>query len=74
MSKPVILVVEDDANFRRVLQYQLTEAGYKTAVAEKAEKALELFSEHRYQVVLTDLNLPDLDGLQATQRILAERP
>ncbi len=74
MSKPAILVVEDDANFRRVLQYQLTEAGYKAAVAENAEKALELFSENRYQVVLTDLNLPDLSGEEVLRQIKHQSP
>lgn len=74
MSKPTILVVEDDASFRRVLQYQLTEAGYKTAVAENAKKALDLFLEHPYQVVLTDLNLPDLSGEEVLRQIKHQSP
>jgi two-component system NtrC family response regulator len=74
MSRPTILVVEDDANFRRVLQYQLTEAGYNATVAETAEKALELFSEHRYQVLLTDLNLPDLSGEEVLRKIKHQSP
>jgi len=69
-----ILIVEDDASFRRVLEYQLTEAGYKTTVVENGEKALELFSEHRYQVVLTDLNLPGLSGEEVLQRIKKQSP
>ena len=74
MNRCTILVVEDDANFRRVLQYQLTEAGYKPAVAENGEKALGLFSEHRYQVVLTDLNLPDLSGEEVLRQIKQKSP
>ena len=74
MSKSTILVVEDDASFRRILEYQLTEAGCKTAVAESGIKALELFSEHRYQVVLTDLNLPDLNGKEVLEQIKRQSP
>ncbi len=74
MNKSTILVVEDDANFRRVLQYQLSEAGYDTAVAENGKKALELFSEHRYRVVLTDLNLPDFNGEEVLQQIKRQSP
>jgi two-component system NtrC family response regulator len=69
-----ILIVEDDASFRRILEYQLTEAGYKTTVVENGEKALELFSEHRYQVVLTDLNLPGLSGEEVLQQIKQQSP
>ena len=45
MNAPTILIVEDDANFRRVLEYQLNKAGYRTTVAENGTKALELFAE-----------------------------
>ena len=69
-----ILIVEDDASFRRVLEYQLNEAGYKTTIAENGEKALELFSEHRYQVVLTDLNLPKLGGEEVLKQIKQQSP
>jgi DNA-binding NtrC family response regulator len=69
-----ILIVEDDASFRRVLEYQLTEAGYKTSVAENGERALELFSGHRYQVVITDLNLPELSGEEVLRQIKQQSP
>ena len=69
-----ILIVEDDASFRRVLEYQLTEAGYETTIAESGERALELFSEHRYQVVLTDLNLPKLSGEEVLKQIKQQSP
>ena len=69
-----ILIVEDDASFRRILEYRLTEAGYNTTVAEDGEKALELFSEHRYRVVLTDLNLPELSGEEVLKQIKQQSP
>jgi len=69
-----ILIVEDDASFRRILEYQLTEAGYNTTVAEDGEKALELFSKHRYRVVVTDLNLPELSGEEVLKQIKQQSP
>ena len=69
-----ILIVEDDASFRRVLEYQLSEAGYETTVAEDGKKALELFSKHRHQVVLTDLNLPELGGEEVLRQIKQQSP
>ena len=74
MSRPSILIVEDDASFRRVLEYQLNKAGYETTIAENGERALELFSEHRYQVVLTDLNLPELNGEEVLRQIKQQSP
>ena len=69
-----ILIVEDDASFRRVLEYQLREAGYLTTVAEDGKRALELFSKHRHQVVLTDLNLPELIGAEVLRQIKHQSP
>jgi two-component system NtrC family response regulator len=69
-----ILIVEDDASFRRVLEYQLSDAGYETTVAGEGERALELFSKHRHQVVITDLNLPGLGGEEVLRQIKHQSP
>jgi len=69
MNTPSILIVEDDTNFRRVLEFQLSEAGYSTTVAENGEKALELFSDHCYQIVLTDMNMPGISGEEVLKQI-----
>ncbi len=74
MNQPTILVVDDDANIRRVLVYQLNKAGYKTTAAENGKKALELFSKHRYQAVLTDLNMPELSGEELLKQIKQQSP
>lgn len=74
MDVSTILIVEDDRNFRRVLEFQLNEAGYPTAVAESGEKALELFSEHPFRVVLTDLNMPGISGEEVLKRIKEMSP
>ena len=69
MNARTILIVEDDTNFRRVLEFQLKEAGYQATVAENGEKALELFSEYRHLIVLTDLNMPGIGGGEVLKHI-----
>jgi DNA-binding NtrC family response regulator len=74
MNAPTILIVEDDINFRRVLEFQLKEAGYQAATAENGEKALELFSEYRHQIVLTDLNMPGIGGDEVLKQVKRTSP
>ena len=74
MNARTILIVEDDTNFRRVLEFQLKEAGYQTTVAENGEKALELFSEYRHLIVLTDLNMPGIGGDEVLKQVKKTSP
>jgi DNA-binding NtrC family response regulator len=74
MNSRTVLIVEDDVNFRRVLEFQLNKAGYCTAVAENGEKALELFSEYRHQIVLTDLNMPGIGGDEVLRQVKKTSP
>ncbi|MGQ9635385.1 MAG: sigma-54-dependent transcriptional regulator [Bryobacteraceae bacterium] len=60
--KPRILVVEDEAKLRRVIELQLQAAGYEVDLAGSAEEALRLAD--RASLVLTDLRLPGMDGLE----------
>lgn len=63
MSKPVILIVEDDSLISKFMSRAITEAGYKSIVAETASAARMLFLSEMPNVVLLDLGLPDDDGL-----------
>ena len=74
MSAPRILVADDDASFRRVLEFQLKEAGYIVACASDGKKALELFSRDSYHAVLTDLEMPELSGHQLLRQIKEKSP
>jgi CheY-like chemotaxis protein len=60
MTSPQILIVDDDSSFRRVLEYQLKQAGYEVLKAEDGKRALDLFSQHPCHAVLTDLDMPEL--------------
>lgn len=62
--KPVILVVDDDASLRRVLEYNLTSAGYEVVVASSGEEGLALFSQSSPSLVITDMKMPGISGLQ----------
>ena len=70
MSKR-ILVVEDQADNRRILQDLLTRAGYEIILAENGQEALEVVARERPNLILMDIQLPLLDGYEATRRIKA---
>jgi DNA-binding NtrC family response regulator len=74
---PAILIVEDEARMRRLLQLDLGEAGFQTFAAADAEAGLELIRHEHVDLVLTDLKLPGMDGLaflQAVKRLHAALP
>jgi DNA-binding response OmpR family regulator len=64
MTKHVLLV-EDDALFRRSLAFNLEQAGYRTTTAANAEDALALSRRDSPDLVLLDIGLPGMDGLEA---------
>lgn len=64
MTKHVLLV-EDDALFRRSLAFSLEQAGYRTTTAANAEDALALSRRDAPDLVLLDIGLPGMDGLEA---------
>jgi two-component system response regulator AtoC len=62
-----ILIVEDEARMRRLLELDLGEAGYQTFSAADAEKGLDMLRREQIDLVLTDLKLPGLGGLEFLQ-------
>jgi two-component system NtrC family response regulator len=74
MTLPVILIVDDDSSFRRVLEYQLKEAGYGVISAEDGRKALDAFSQNRISAILTDLDMPELLGSDLLKAIKQQSP
>ncbi|HBP20800.1 MAG TPA: hypothetical protein DEA08_23795, partial [Planctomycetes bacterium] len=59
-----VLIVEDEAPFRRFAGSYLAEHGLAVAQAGSGQEALELYETHRPEVVLLDLELPDLHGIE----------
>ncbi|MEP6903884.1 MAG: sigma-54 dependent transcriptional regulator [Actinomycetota bacterium] len=68
-----ILIADDDDSLRRVLEFQLQEAGFRVVPAENGAKALELFSTDNFDCVITDWQMPQLSGLGFIQRASAIR-
>ena len=63
-----ILVVDDDALLRRSLSLQLEQVGYRTSTAASAEDALALAKRDRPDLILLDVGLPGMDGLEALRQ------
>ncbi|CAO3426607.1 ATP-binding protein [Azospirillum doebereinerae] len=66
-----LLLVEDDAINREVALGLLSDAGHRVTVAETGEKALALAAQRRFDAVLLDIRLPDIDGPEVARRIRA---
>jgi two-component system, OmpR family, KDP operon response regulator KdpE len=64
-----ILVVDDEPQITRVLRTALTAQGYEIRVAHDGESALELMKDWRPDLVLTDLAMPNVDGIELCRRI-----
>jgi two-component system cell cycle response regulator DivK len=68
MSKR-IMVVEDQEDNRQILRDLLGNAGYELIEAENGEEALAAVARHRPDLILMDIQLPVMDGYEATRRI-----
>ncbi|WP_421870790.1 response regulator [Motiliproteus sp.] len=69
----LILVVEDDEFVRRVYQHVLSKAGFKIVFAEDGYTALRHLNQQLPDLILMDIMLPDIDGIEATRRIKQEK-
>lgn len=73
MNAPAILVVEDDAVIRSLLAEYLTDLGYRVSTAEDGEMALRRAVQEPPRLVLADVMLPKLSGLDLVRRLRADR-
>jgi DNA-binding NtrC family response regulator len=64
MDKRPILIVEDEPELGKVLAQNLSQNGYAVQLAETAEKALIVFNQKPFDLVISDIRLPDMDGLE----------
>ncbi|MEW6142503.1 MAG: sigma-54 dependent transcriptional regulator [Chloroflexota bacterium] len=70
MNRPVkVLVVDDEASIRESLQEWLKGIGYDVAIAEDGARALELAARDEPDVVIADLVMPGIDGIELTRRL-----
>ena len=73
MEKQVLLV-DDEPGILRVLGISLADRGYRVMTAESGEEALRVFHEARPEVILTDIKMPGMDGIELLKRVKAESP
>ncbi|MBW2265559.1 MAG: response regulator [Deltaproteobacteria bacterium] len=69
MSK--ILVIDDEASIRALLRVTLTHKGHEVILAENGKKGIEVFKEVRPSIVITDIKMPGMDGIEVLKRIKA---
>ncbi len=68
-SKQKILVVDDEASIRRILETRLKMAGYSVVTAEDGEEAVDLFNKTNPDIVILDVMMPKMDGYGVTREI-----
>ncbi|HWT79246.1 MAG TPA: sigma-54 dependent transcriptional regulator [Candidatus Methylomirabilis sp.] len=69
MKRVKILVIDDDESLRRVLEYNLAQEGYAVLSAASGEQGLELLKKEGADVVVTDVRMPGMDGLQVMESV-----
>jgi len=69
-----VLVLEDDPELRQVLESLLSDEGYAVSVAESGERAVELARERRFDVIVADIRMPGMDGLDTVQHLRGHDP
>jgi DNA-binding response OmpR family regulator len=68
-----ILVVEDERSIRTIVEYALRDAGFRVLTAARGDDALDVLAGEPVDLVVLDIMLPGLDGLEVCKRIRAER-
>jgi DNA-binding response OmpR family regulator len=73
-APPHILVMEDDVNVAKGLKMVLNEEGYAVDLAGTGELALKAFQERRFELLVADLRLPDIDGMEVIRQVKNTKP
>jgi CheY-like chemotaxis protein len=73
MTKRVLVVDDEPANLR-MLSYVLSHKGYETAAAKDGLEALELLAQSRFDLVISDVRMPRMDGVALARHIVSSQP
>ncbi len=68
-DKVRILAVDDEEDILMALQTHLEMDGYQVEIAASAQEALEKINEQTFQIILTDINMPKMDGLELLEKV-----
>ncbi|WP_217587356.1 response regulator transcription factor [Lentibacillus saliphilus] len=69
MAQPAILIVEDEQKLSRLLELELEYENYRTVIADNGQDALDLMLSKTWDLVLLDIMLPELSGLEVLRRV-----
>jgi DNA-binding NtrC family response regulator len=69
-----ILVIDDDRSARVLLDRLLTRAGHQVSIVETAEQGLERLAQSGFDLLITDKNLPGIDGIEVLRRAREQQP
>ena len=69
-----ILIAEDDRSFRKGLAFALEDMGYSVTEAQDGEEAIQLFLNNNYDLVISDLVMPHIDGLEFYKTVKKIKP
>jgi PAS domain S-box-containing protein len=72
--KKTILLVDDEADLREVLDISLSDTGYKVFTAENGTQALKILNNNDIPVVITDIKMPGIDGIELLRKIKNKNP
>jgi DNA-binding NtrC family response regulator len=69
-----IIIVDDEASSRVILKKIISDAGYSVTLASSGEEAIKKISTSRFDIMLTDLNMPVMNGIELTEKVLQLEP
>lgn len=71
MNKPKILIVDDEQDIREIVKYNLEKEGFEVETAENGEIGIEKTNSFRPDIILLDVMMPNMDGIEVCERIRA---
>ncbi len=72
MMQPSVLIVEDDSDIAGLIEFNVAREGYRTQVTHSGVVAMEIIAKDRPDLVILDIMLPDLDGLEVCRRLKSD--
>ena len=72
--RPHVLLMEDEMNVAKGLEMVMREEGYEVDLADTGQGALDKFRTSEFDLLVADLRLPDMDGMEVVQHVCEKRP
>lgn len=73
-TRATVLIIDDEADIRDVLAFELEHEGFDAVTAESGERALEVMRERRFDLAITDLKMPGMDGIATLEGLKSIDP